>query len=443
MLDIKFIREHPDRVKEGVAKKGVSFDVDYLLALDEKRRAKLREVEEFRARQNTASSEVSGLEGLERNTKLAESKDLKAKLGELEFELKALADEFDGLLLLLPNLPLPDVPAGKDEGENVVLREMGEKPTFASTPRDYLEIANALGLVDTERAAKVSGTRFGYLTREAALLEFALVSFAFSFLADRKRLASVISEAGLAAPDAPFIPVVPPVLVKPEAMRAMGYVERGGDEIYLVERDQLYLVGTSEQSIGPMHAGETLEEASLPLRYAAFSSCFRREAGSYGRDTKGILRVHQFDKVELFSYVLPERSADEHRFLLALEEALFGALGIPYRVVQVCAGDLGDPAAAKFDLEAWLPGQSGGRGEWREMTSTSNTTDFQARRLGIKFKRKNGATEYVHMLNGTAFAIGRTLIAILENYQQEDGSVKIPKALQPHLNGITEIRRQN
>ncbi len=440
MLDIKFIREHPDRVRDGLRKKGVQFDLEHLLGVDERRRAKIQEVEALRTEQNAASDNVAGLDADSREKRVAEMRVLKSKLGDLAFELKTLEVEFEELMRQVPNLPLDGVPEG-DERSNVVLREAGEKPVFKFRPQDYVELGSSLDLIDTERAAKVSGSRFGYLKHEAPLLEFALVQFAMGFLIDLKNIAAAIRAGGLNLSAKPFIPVVPPVLVRPEAMRGMGYAERGSDEMYRLEKDDLYLVGTSEQSVGPMHGEEVFAEDQLPHRHVAFSTCFRREAGSYGKDTRGILRVHQFDKVEMFSFATPETSRDEHRLLLALEEGLLLALGIPYRVLEIAAGDLGDPAAAKYDLEAWLPGQNSGQGEYREVTSTSNTTDFQARRLGIKVRRKDGSSEFVHMLNGTAFAIGRTLIAILENYQQEDGSARVPDALRPYMHGIREIRR--
>ncbi|MBI4132912.1 MAG: serine--tRNA ligase [Candidatus Sungbacteria bacterium] len=437
MLDIKFIREHPGKVKDGLRKKGVEFDVEYLLGLDEKRRTKIKIVEETRAAQNRLSAVLASASVAEREQMAEQAKNLKAKLGDLEFELRALEEEFTDLMYRIPNLPFDDVPVGKDERDNVVLREVGEKPKFTFRPRDYIELGEKLDLIDTERAAKVSGSRFGYLKHEAPALEFALIQFAMTFLTHQENIARIIREEELPISAKPFIPVLPPVLIRPEAMRAMGYVERGGEEIYFIEKDKLYLVGTSEQSVGPMHMDETFAEESLPHRHIAFSSCFRREAGSYGKDTRGIMRVHQFDKVEMFVSSVPESSRDEHRLLLALQEHLLQALEIPYRVVNICTGELGDPAASKFDLEAWLPGQ----GEYREVTSTSNTTDFQSRRLNTKVRRTDGTSEFVHMLNGTAFAIPRTLIAILENYQQEDGSLKVPEALQPHMHGTVEIRR--
>src|SRR3989338_1048854 len=300
MLDPKFIREHPDAVRAGLKAKSVAFDLDAFLKLEEKRRMKIREADELRAKQNAASDTIATLSGAEREVRVVEMRELKTELGAIEFEEKTIEEEFLGELQKIPNLPMNGVPAGKDERENVVLREVGEKRAFPFAVRDYVELGENLDLIDTGRAAKVSGSRFGYLRREAALLEFALAQFAFSLLMNREYLEGVIAAEGLRLAPKPFIPVVPPVLIRPEAMAAMGYVERGGDEIYHLEKDDLYLVGTSEQSVGPMHMKEILAEEDLPRRYVSFSSCFRREAGSYGKDTRGILRVHQFDKVEMF-----------------------------------------------------------------------------------------------------------------------------------------------
>ncbi len=418
MLDINSIRREPEQVKKGIAtKKADPKLVDEFLRLDGEWRALMQEVEGLRARQKKA--------GEERN--IEEARKLKEEIQGKESALKEVESARDGVLRKIPNMPLPDVPVGASDRENVILREVGEKPRFDFTPLDYLTLAERLGLVDMERAAKVSGSRFAYLKNEAVLLEFALARLAFDALAPEK-----------------FIPIVPPVLVNEAMMRGMGYVDRGEDldETYYLEKDKQYLVGTAEQSIGPMHAEETFSESDLPRRYIAFSTSFRREAGSYGKDTKGILRVHQFDKLEMFSFARPEDSRKEHEFLLAMEEKLMQALGLPYRVLDICTADLGVPAAAKYDIEVWLPGQNGGAGEYRETHSTSNTTDFQARRLNIRYHPGSGAKpEYVHMLNGTAFAVGRILIAIVENYQQKDGSVLVPDALKPSMSGVTRIAR--
>jgi len=421
MLDIKLIRKNPQKVKEGIKKKGFNEKiVDEILEIDRERREKIQEVEKLRAKINKISKEI----GKEKNEKkkkelLKESKKISEKLEKLEKELKERKEKFENLMAKLPNLPFDDVPVGKDETQNVVLREVGEKPKFDFTPRDHLEIGESLDLIDVKRAAKTSGTRFGFLKNEAVLIEFAIINFTFNTL----------TKEG-------FIPIIPPVLIREKPFWGMGYLDRGRKEVYFIPKDGLYLVGTAEQIIGPMHMDEIFKEEELPKRYLGFSSCFRREAGSYGKDTRGIFRVHQFDKIEMFSFCKPEDSRKEHLFFLEIEERLMKALKIPYRVVRICTGDLGDPAAEKFDIEAWLPGQN----RYRETHSTSNCTDFQARRLNIRYKRKDGKLEFVHTINGTAFAIGRILIAILENYQQKDGSVKIPEVLQPYL-PFKEIRR--
>lgn len=405
MIDIKLLRDNSEKVKMACKNKQAKVDIDKILELDKEKRRLIQEIEGMKAEQKKMGKE-----------QIEKAKNLKEEIKSLEPELEKAEKEFDELFLRIPNLPLDDVPIGKDESENKVIREVGKKPNFKFKPKDYLELAEKLDIIDVKSAAKTSGSRFGFIKNGGALMEIGLIQLAFKTL---------IKEG--------FIPVIPPTMIKPEMMKAMGYVERGGDEIYHLEKDNLYLVGTAEQMIGPMHANDVFEAKDLPKRYVAFSSCFRREAGSYGRDTKGILRVHQFDKVEMFSFTKPEDSEKEHKLLLLMEEKLMQLLKIPYRVLNICTGDLGDPAAAKYDIEAWMPGQN----EYRETHSTSNCTDFQARRLNIKYKTKNGL-ELAHTLNGTALAIGRILIAIIENYQQKDGSIKIPKVLQKYT-GIKEI----
>lgn len=430
MLDVNLIRKDPEAIKKGVSAKNIDPNlVDEFLELDVKWRTLVQKLDELRAKLNALSKE----------RKIEEAKLVKQELKELEKDLPDLEAKRTATLKKLPNPPLADVPVGKDETANVVLREVGKKPKFDFPVRDYIELGQKLDLIDTERAAKVSGSRFGYLKREGPLLEFALIQLVLQFLTDEKNIKKIVKEQKLSILPKAFIPVIPPVLIKPESMAAMGYVERGGEEIYYIEKDQLYLVGTSEQSIGPMHMGETFPKDSLPLRYVGFSTCFRREAGSYGKDTKGILRVHQFDKLEMFITCDPATSVEEHKLLLAIEEKLMQALELPYRVLNICSGDLGDPAAAKYDIEVWLPGQMGGQGQYRETHSTSNTTDYQARRLSVKYKSAD-KTDYAHMLNGTAFAIGRILIAIMENYQTKTGTVKVPKVLQKYV-GKKEIAR--
>jgi len=415
MLDIKFIRENPGKVKEACQKKQVKCDIDRVLELDKKRRQILQEMEGLKAEQNKISEQGAGNE--EQRKK---AKEIKDKIKKLEPELDKTEKEFEELMKQIPNLPLDDVPVGKDESENKILMEEGKKKKFDFQPKNYLTIAEKLDIIDIERAAKVSGTRFGYLKGGAVLLEFALVQLAFEVL---------IKEG--------FIPMIPPVMLKEKAMAGMGYLDKGADEVYHLEKDDLYLVGTSEQSIGVIHMDEILKEKELPKRYVAFSTCFRREAGAYGKDTKGILRVHQFDKVEMFSFCQPEQSKKEHQLLLSIQEKLMKLLKIPYRVVQVCNGDLAGPSAATYDIKAWMPGQN----EYRETHSTSNCTDFQARRLNIRYRQGKDGQEvkFVHTLNGTAFAVGRMLIAIIENYQQKDGSIEVPKVLREYMAGMKKI----
>lgn len=420
MLDIKFIRNNPDKVKEGCRKKQVKVDIDRLLEVDKKRRELLQAIEDMRAKKNRGNEEIKAAKDQkEKEVIILKMRELDNNSDRVDSDFKQLDEEFNKLILQIPNIPLESVPEGRDDRDNKVLREEGKKPKFDFQAKDYMEIAKNLDLIDTDRAGKVSGSRFGYLKREAALLELGLFNLAFETIAKEK-----------------FIPIIPPVMIKPEMMRAMGYVERGGEEIYLLEKDNLYLVGTSEQSVGAMHANEIFEEKELPRRYVSFSTCFRREAGSYGKDTKGILRVHQFDKVEMFSFCDPRNSDEEHKLILGIEEKLMQKLKLPYRVIQICTGDLGDPAANKYDIESWLPSQN----QYRETHSTSTCTDFQARRLNIRYRDKAGKLEFLHTLNGTAFAMGRMIIAILENYQQKDGSVKVPDILQKYV-GVKVIKR--
>ena len=422
MLDIKLIREQTDKIKQGIRKKGADvLLVDKVLELDEKKRNLIQEIEVVRAKKNVAEKKIAGEKNKEEIMKVL--RDAKIFLTAKEKELEKTEKEFEQTMTLLPNPPLDDVPEGKDERENIVIKQVGKKPKFNFTPQDYLSLGEKLDIIDTKRASKTSGSRFGFLKGGAAILEFALIKFVFDKLTKKG-----------------FIPIIPPVLIKPRPFWGMGYLDKGAEEVYYLSKDDLYLVGTSEQMIGPMHMDEIFQEQDLPLRYVAFSSCFRREAGSYGKDTKGILRVHQFDKIEMFIFSKPEESVKEHKFLLSIEEEIMKDLKIPYQVLKICSGDLGNPAAAKYDIEAWLPGQDNGKGQYRETHSTSNCTDFQARRLNIKFKDKaTSKNELVHTLNGTALAIGRAIIAIIENYQTKEGKIKIPKALWRYTNGIKII----
>jgi len=407
MLDIKFIRENPQKIKEACQKKGVNVDIDNLLELDKKKRELLTKLENFRADQNKISKQK------ERNDEaISRAKELKNQTKKLELDIEAVESALDNLLILVPNIPFDEVPVGKDDSGNIVLKKVGKTPDFMFPIKDHLAIGENLGIIDIEKAAKVAGPRFGYIKGKAVLLELALIKLAFNILQKEK-----------------FEPILPPVMIKEEMATGTGYFEAtDSEEAYFLPKDNLYLVGTSEQSLIAMHAKEVFNEKDLPKRYVGFSTCFRREAGSYGKDTKGILRVHQFDKVEMVSFCKSEDSKKEHQLLLSLEEKLMRLLKLPYQVVNVCTGDLGRPAAAKYDIETWLPSEK----RYRETHSTSNCTDFQARRLNIRWHDKLGRSNFVHTLNGTVFAIGRIIIAILENNHQKDGSVKIPKILQKY-----------
>jgi len=420
MLDLKLIRDHPELVREGLRKKHADVGlVDRVLEVDRRRRDLIRQVEALRAEQNRASAAIPRLSGEERTRRIAELRELADRLKALDPELKALEDALHHTLLLFPNLPHASVPPGKDASENVPLRTWGQKPEFTFPPLDHLDLGTRLGIIDMERGAKVAGSRFYYLKGAGVLLEQALMRFGLDLL---------VGEG--------FTPVVTPFLVRPEIITgAWGGAELDAQQVYRIEGEDLALIGTSEQSIAGMYRDETLDEDALPRRFAGISWNFRREAGSYGRDVRGLYRVHQFDKLEMFSYVVSERSWDEHEYLVSLEERFLQRLGLHHRVVAICGGDTSAPAAKTYDVETWMPG----RGEFGETQSCSNCTDFQARRLGIRVRRVRG-TEYVHTLNGTLVATSRALIAVLENYQQPDGSVRIPDALVPYMNGQKEIR---
>ncbi|TSC94555.1 MAG: seryl-tRNA synthetase [Parcubacteria group bacterium Athens1014_10] len=419
MIDLKLLRENPQKFKKSCQDKQVEFDIDKFLKLDEKRRTLLQKIEKMKAKQNKTSKEIANLQKSEQSKKIKEMRVLVDKIKNFETNLEKISEEWKSDFLQIPNPPLPEVKAGKSEEDNEILKHYSEKTKFDFPVKDYLELNKKLNLIDIERASKVSGTRFSYLKNEAVLLEFALIQFAYNLL---------IKEG--------FIPVLPPVLIREKPMEAMGYLARGRDEVYYLPKDELYLIGTAEQSIGPMYGDEILSEKELPKRYLGFSTCFRREAGASGKDTKGILRVHQFDKIEMFSFCFPEKSKEEHLFFLSIEEKLMQALKLPYQVLNICSADLGDPAAAKYDIETWMPGQK----QYRETHSTSNCTDFQARRLNIRFKAQDNKLKFVHTVNGTAFAVGRIIIAILENYQTKEGNIIIPEALKPYLNGLEEIK---
>lgn len=412
MLSIDLVRTKPDVAREAARKKKIDpARVDEFLALDETWRHLREETDAGRAAQNELSKKIpSEKDSEEKKRQVEASKAWKEKIKIFEEKLYSAAHERDIALSRLPNIPHESVPVGNGEADNVVIREVGAKRHFDFPPKDHMAIGDLTDSVDTLRAGKVAGSRFGYLKNKAALLELALIQYAFEAL---------VKEG--------FTPVFPPVMIKPEPYTGMGRLtEADKEERYRLEKDDLYLVGSSEHTIGPMHMDEIFEEKNLPRRYVGFSTCFRREAGSYGKDTKGILRVHQFDKVEMFSFTKPEDSPKEQELMLSMQERLIGGLGLPYRVVSVCTGDMGFIDAKQYDVETWLPGQN----QYRETNSCSNTTDFQSRGLNIRYQPPtDGKPEYVHTLNATAIAIGRIVIAVMENYQTAEGDFEFPEVL--------------
>ena len=412
MLDIRSIREDPEPFRRGLARRNLAEAVDELLELDRRRRELTVQVEELRAEQNRAGKAIGKAQGEDKQRLIAEVGEVSTRLKALEPELEQVDGELNDLLARTPNIPHESSPDGFTDEDAVEIRRVGEPSAFDFQPRDHAALGELLGVLDTDRGARTSGSRFVYLLGDIVHVQFALVRHALDALVSRD-----------------FVPVIPPVLVREEAMYGSGFLPTDAVNIYVTDPDELYLVGTSEVSLAAYHAGEILEEADLPIRYAGYSTCFRREAGTYGKDMGGMFRVHQFDKVEMFSFSRPEDSWDELELILAVQEEILGNLDLPYRITNTAAGDLGAAAAKKYDLEAWLPGQD----RYRELTSCSNYTDYGARRAQTRMRLASGEISTPHTLNGTATAIGRTLIAILENNQQADGTVSLPAALHPYL----------
>lgn len=421
MLDIRLIRENTGVVKKALRDRNANFDLDYFLELDARRRGKIAEVDEMRARQNEFADAIGRAPVSEREEKIIASRELKEKLGHAEFELKVLEEEFGELMRKIPNIPDPETPVGHSERDNVVVREVGERPQFSFAPKDHLELGENLGIIDFTHGAKIASSGFYYLKDEGALLELALVHYALDTLKKKG-----------------FTLWLTPDLARKEFYLGTGYLPQGPEaQTYEIKESDLGLIATAEVTLAGLHADEIMAGDVLPLRYAGYSHCFRQEGGSYGKYSRGLYRVHQFTKVEMFAYTTPDNSRAMHEELLAFEEELWQGLGIAYRVLEMCTGDLGSQAARKFDLEAWMPG----RADWGEVTSTSNTTDYQARNLNIRYRAEDKKTVFVHMLNGTAIATSRAIVAILENYQQEDGSVAVPQVLQQYMGGISVIKK--
>ncbi|MFD4906019.1 serine--tRNA ligase [Kitasatospora purpeofusca] len=420
MIDLRLLREDPDRVRASQRVRGEDVDlVDALLSADERRRSSGTRFDELRAEQKSLGKLVAKAQGDEKAALLQRTKELAAEVKAADSEQGEARDEAERLLRSLANLIDPAAPVGGEE-DFVTLEEIGTPRDFAAEgfePRDHVELGQLLGAIDTERGAKVAGARSYYLTGVGALLELALVNMA-------------IAQAVAAG----FVPMITPALVRAAAMDGTGFLGQAAENVYYLEDDERYLVGTSEVPLAAYHMDEIIDADKLPLRYAGYSSCFRREAGTYGKDTRGIIRVHQFEKVEMFVFTTPEDAENEHRRLLQWEKDFLNALELPYRVIDVASGDLGASAVRKFDIEAWVPTQ----GKYREVTSTSNTTEYQARRLSIRM-REDGKVRPLATLNGTLVAVPRTIVAILENHQQPDGSVVVPEALRPYLGGRTVL----
>lgn len=427
MLDITFIRKNPKTVQEKARQKGYSVDVASLLKLDDDRRELQTRAEEIRQKRNILADEVK--KGKPTPEQIDGGKRLKTELAELEDRLRIVEDEFTLALKKVPNMPLDYVPVGASEEENVVARTFKEPTQFSFEPKNHWEIAQARGWIDKERAAKVAGARFAYIKGDLVRLHFALINFGMDVLGDEKILAGIIAKNGLKASAKPFTPVLPPAVARTEVYDATGRLNKE-EQTYKLADDDLWLNASAEHVMAPMYMGEIIDESAFPIRLAGYTTAFRREAGTYGKDAEGMFRMHQFDKLEMESFTLPERGLEEHTFMVALQEYLMSALGVPYRVLQKCTFDIGGPNAAGVDIDAWLPGQN----KYRETHTADYITDYQARRMRTRVRRKDGSIELVHTNDATVFSM-RPLIAIIENYQNEDGTVTVPEVLRPYLGG--------
>ena len=415
MLDTQILKNNLEEFNENLKKRDISIDVSLLIDLDENRRKAKFEAEQIRAEQNKLGKEIAKADKNEKEELLKKASELSNNFKSLSEKAEEEEKKFLDLWIKIPNIIDASSPVGSTDEDNKEIKKIGEVKEFKNL-RDHLEIGETLGLINVEKAAEVSGSRFSYIFGDLVKIEFNLVSYVMNKLSDKG-----------------FLPTVPPVLVRENALYGTGFFPDDAEQVYKIQNDELYLVGTSEVSLAALHGDEILELDSLPLRYAGFSTCFRREAGTYGKDTTGIFRVHQFDKVEMFSFCDQEKSKEEHEYLLSVEEEILNDLEIPYRVVDVCSGDLGASAAKKYDIEAWMPSQN----NYREVTSCSNTTDYQARRLNIR-RKKDKDVSLIHTLNGTALAVGRILIALIENNQKEDGSVEFSDELSK-LTGVKKL----
>ena len=424
MLDIRFIKENKEIVERAVKAKNRDVDLDALLKLGDERKELKTQIDDLNQKRNVAAKEQNREDGAK----------IKKELEGLEEKFKIVDKDFLALMLKVPNIFSPDTPIGKDESENKVIRQWGEKPQFSFTPREHYEIGEPLGIIDIETAGKISGSRFSYIKGDLARMQFAVIQHCFDILTDKKVLQEIADKAGLSIKVTPFTIVIPPVFVKPAVQNRMARFLTP-EEHYMFPNDDLMLVGSAEHTLGPIFMDQSLAEKELPLRFVGYSTAFRREAGSYGKDTKGILRQHQFDKLEMETFCLPENSVQEQDFLVAIQEHLLQTLELPYQVVSICTGDMGFPDYRQIDIETWMPGQN----TYRETHTSDLTTSFQSRRLNTRVKRENGETEPLHMNDATLAAMGRILIAIIENNQQEDGSIVVPKILRKYMGGVEVI----
>ncbi len=425
MIDYRELRARRDEIAKNIADRNMKVSVDEAIALQDKRADLMKAAEELRAARNTNAAKMKGkMDNDARQALIAEGREIKDRIAEVEAELEVVDKEFNAIVRQIPNYAHPKAPVGKEDKDNTAIKYVGKPPVFGFKALDHVQLGEKLDLIDFETGTKVSGPKFYYLKNEAVLLQMALENYAMN----------IVVKHG-------FTPMITPDVAKEEILEGIGFNPRGAESnIYTVEGTGTALVGTAEITLGGYYSGETLDKSALPIKMTGLSHCFRREAGAAGQFSKGLYRVHQFSKLEMFIICLPEDSDAFHDELLAIEEEIFGGLGLAYRVVDTCTGDLGAPAYRKFDIEAWMPGR-GEAGEYGEVTSTSNCTDYQSRNLNVRFKDDDGKSKFVHMLNGTAVALSRALVAVLENYQREDGSIAIPEALVPYMGGRTEIRR--
>ncbi len=438
MIDLADLRVRPDAYQAAATNKGIKLNVQEFIVLDERRRALIPLVEEMRARRNKVSKEVPQMKGEEKEKTIKEMKALGDELKTHEGELTAVEEKWKTMQLLVPNLPLPHVPVGLSEEENVVIRTVGKPRVFDFPVKDHVMLGKELDIIDVEQAAIVSGSRFAYLKGDAVRLQMAIIQMTFDILGNEKILAAVAKKAGLKVSTKPFVPVLPPVIMRRDVMDRMDRLQPE-EQRYLLPEDGQVLVGSAEHTLGPYYMEKTFEAEQLPVRFIGYSTAFRREAGTYGKDMGGILRVHQFDKLEMESFTTADAGADEQQFIVALQEYLVQQIEVPYRVVQKCTFDIGKPNANGIDIDCWIPSQE----KYRETHTSDYMTDFQSRRLGTHYTTADGKRALVHMNDATAFAIGRTLIAILENHQQADGSIVIPKALRPYMGGKKKLENNS